>query len=216
MTTPIVVYGAGGHAKVVLDILRLNSLEVVAVLDDEPTKTGLHFGGCPISRASAALAGLMQQKIPAVVAIGDNTLRAQAAQRILNAGGHLHTVVHPAAVIGSDVTLGAGTVVMAGVVINAGAAIGANVILNTACSVDHDCSLGDHTHISPGAHLGGQVHVGAYTQIGIGASVLPGITIGSHVVVGGGAVVIHPIPSHAVAYGVPARVHRMKNETNNR
>jgi sugar O-acyltransferase (sialic acid O-acetyltransferase NeuD family) len=201
----VVVYGAGGHGKVIIDILRLGGFSVLAVVDDDPAKDGTELLGIPVSLPTHTLPALFERGVRnMVIAVGNNAIRASLAARLIDMGFSLCSAIHPSAVIDATVTIGPGTVVMAGVVINSEARIGSNAVLNTQCSVDHDCVIGDHTHISPGVNLGGNVTVGQSAHIGIGASVLPNLTIGKNAIIGGGAAVIRDIADHVTAVGVPA------------
>ncbi len=203
----VFVYGSGGHAKVVADILIRGGTEVVAILDDDESRVGIHILDCPVVRADVALDMLCNQGVEGgIIAIGDNRIREEKAELIRHKGYRLESAVHPSAVIASDVQLGEGTVVMAGAVVNPGSTIGENCILNTGCTVDHDCSIGPHVHLSPGVHLGGCVTIGERTHIGIGASVLNNLTIGANTIVGGGAAVIRDLPDGVTAVGVPAKI----------
>lgn len=203
----VFLYGSGGHAKVVLDILRLRGAAVVALLEDDESRLDMDVMGVPVVRAEQALQTLKDQGVLyGVIAIGDNRIRSEKAESIRKEGYELLSAVHPAAILADSVLVGAGTVIMAGVVINWDAQIGENVILNTSCTVDHDDVIGNHVHLSPGVHLGGNVTIGDWTHIGIGASVLPGISIGSNSIVGGGAVVTQDVPDGVTAIGVPARI----------
>lgn len=206
---PMIVYGSGGHAKVVVDILRRMGIEIAAILDDDPDKAGGTFAELPVFLARDYLKPSRRKKAgPAIVAIGDNRARQERAALLAGKGFHLVTAVHPGAMIAADTVLGAGTVAMAGVVVNSGARVGDNVILNTGCTVDHDCRVGHGAHISPGVHLGGGVTIGDRAHVGIGACVLPGVCIGPDAVIGGGAAVIHDVLPGVTAVGVPARMIR--------
>jgi len=203
----VFLYGSGGHAKVIIDILRLNGAEVAACLDDDPAKAGGFVMGVPIFHAQEGFAQLKEQgALAGIVGIGNNRIREEKTALLRAQGFRLATAIHPSAIIASDVIIGDGTAVMAGVVVNCGARIGENAILNTSCSVDHDCVIGNNVHISPGAHLGGTVVIGDGTHIGIGAVVLPNLTIGKNVMVGGGAAAIGDLPDGVTAVGVPARI----------
>lgn len=202
----VLVYGAGGHAKVILDILQLTKTAVAAVVDDDPAKWGESILGYPITDPNTQLPIMSDRGIrQAVIAVGGNSTRAKIAETLIAKGFGFCTAVHPSAVIDRSVELGDGTVVMGGVVINSETTIGRHAILNTGCTVDHDCRLADFVHISPGGHLGGNVAIGRETQVGIGASILPNVTIGPQTVVGGGAAVIEDLPGGVIAVGVPAR-----------
>ncbi len=198
----LIVFGASGHGKVVLDTAFEQGHTVSLVVDDKPACTTL-LGVRVVSSEAAEFREL--RAFAFVVGIGDNLDRARVFERLLRLGGTPATLIHPRATVSSRATLGAGTVVLAGAVVNAGAAIRENCILNTACSVDHDCVLGPHVHICPGARLAGGVTVAEGTMVGTGAVVIPGRRLGRRCLVGAGAVVIRDVPDETVAMGVPAR-----------
>jgi len=202
----ILVYGAGGHAKVVIDILeRTEQYEITGIVDDDPARKGTHFCDYPILGGLDFLLGHGPEE-QVILAIGDNDARERLANRLESQGFEFATAVHPATSLARDSVLGSGTVVMANVAVNPGTTVGRHAILNTGATIDHDCAIGDFAHISPGAHLGGNVTVGSLAHVGIGASVIPGITIGAGSVIGAGAAVVTDIPPGMVAVGVPARV----------
>ena len=205
----VVIIGAGGHAHVMLDVLRRTGADVVGFLDDDDQLQG------KLTRGGLQVIGRTDQRTirssgagAFVVAIGSNNIRAMLFDRCLEAGLTPHSAIHPSAVIAQSATLGDGAQVVAGVIVCPHARIGANVILNTSCTIDHDNVIEDHCFIAPGAHIGGDVRIGASAFIGIGASILPGVTIGERATVGGGAVVIDDVAAGAVVVGVPARVIR--------
>jgi acetyltransferase EpsM len=204
----VFLFGAGGHARVVYDVVQRQArYDVVAVLDDAAQGPGVFFEA-PL-RPGACLDEVLRADRPlGIVAIGDNRQRASVVRRLTAAGVEFATVVDPSAQIGRDVTMAPGTVVMPGVVVNAGTRIGAHVILNTSCSVDHDCRVESLSHLSPGVRLGGQCTIGEETHVGIGASVMQGIRIGSRATIGAGAAVVDDVPDDVVAAGVPARIIR--------
>jgi sugar O-acyltransferase (sialic acid O-acetyltransferase NeuD family) len=205
MIPPLIVFGAGGHARVVLDALREGGASPKWVIDDNPSR--LNLDGVPILSSSderwTALSGFRY-----IVAIGDNRTRAQVYQRLLDRGGAPVSVRHPSAVVSGQAEVGEGVVVLPAAVVNPGSRIGMDSILNTSCSVDHDCCIGNHVHICPGVRLAGEVTIGASSMVGTGATVLPRIRIGTQCLIGAGAVVHRDIPDLSVAVGVPARVVR--------
>jgi sugar O-acyltransferase (sialic acid O-acetyltransferase NeuD family) len=208
MRAPIFLFGAGGHGRVVYDVIeRQTRYEVVVVLDDAAERAGTLFA-IPVTPGSRVPELARAGPRMGIVAIGDNRQRAGVVRRLAAAGLGFVTAVDPSAQIGRDVTLGPGTVVMPGVVVNVGTRIGTHVILNTSCSVDHDCRIESVAHLAPGVRLGGQCTVGEATHVGIGASVIQGIRIGARVTVGAGAAVVADLPDDVVAVGVPARVVR--------
>lgn len=207
-TMKIVVYGAGGHAKVVLDVLeKVGSCSIVGLLDDSVDLVGDICSGYRVLGGSAIFLGLIDDGVKGmIVALGDNLRRRAVFDAARAAGFELIPAIHPSVLLGSRVRVGAGSVLVAGAVVNVDAEIGDNVIVNTGASVDHDCRIGAHVHLSPGVHLAGRVTVGALTHIGIGAVVLPNLTIGKHCIVGAGSVVREDVPDGMVVAGNPARI----------
>lgn len=203
----LVVFGAGGHAKVVIDIIeQQGSYEITGLLDDDPKYQGQRVFGYPVLGTRADLPVLISAQLHhAVVAIGDNTDRAAVARHLDQLGWRLASAVHPRASIGRGVNIGPGSVVMAGCVVNADAYLGAQVIVNTGATVDHDCRIEDNVHIAPGCHLCGNVGVGRGSLLGAGATVTPGVRIGSKAIVGAGSTVIHDVADEARVSGSPAR-----------
>jgi len=198
----IIILGAGGHAKVVADILLSQGREVAGYLDDNPASWNTKPLNIPVLGSTDAFAELAIEGI--VIGIGANTIRQRLAAQ-LGEDTPWCNAVHPQAIIAKSVKLGVGVVVAAGAIINPDTVIGDHVIINTAASVDHDCEIKAFCHIAPGTHLGGGVKVGQGTLIGIGATVHPYCTIGRNVIVGAGAVVVDDIPDDVTVVGVPAR-----------
>lgn len=202
----IFVFGASGHAKVVLDAIeRAGEHRVKLLLDDAQQVWGRTLHEYAVAGGRDVLLQHEDEFKKGVVAIGDNTARKQVADWLLAQGFRLVTVVHPAAVLGRGAVLGAGTVAFAGCVINSDASIGANVILNTGALIDHDCIIEDGAHVAPGCRLCGNVFVGAGAFLGAGSVVIPGVRIGCGAIVGAGATVVVDVPAHARVVGTPAR-----------
>lgn len=185
---PLVLVGASGHGKVVIDIVeREGRYRILHLLDDNPALHGASFFGYRVAGSSESILARAAGERPLVlVAIGDNATRLRIAQRLREGGLELGRAVHPHAQIGRGAAIGAGTVVMAGAVVNADAKIGENVIINTGATVDHDCVIESGVHVAPGAHLCGGVRVGAGTLIGAGAVLIPGMQVGANSVVPAG------------------------------
>lgn len=212
MQRQIVVLGAGGHARVVIDILEeAGAGLVVGCLCPE---TGLSDQlGYPILGGDDRLPELARSGIrSAVVAVGENGLRRKLSLWVLDNGIELITAVSPKASVSRKAAIGKGSVIAPAAAVNACAAIGEGVIINTSASVDHDCEIGAYSHIAPGAHLAGKVVVGEGALIGIGASILPGVRIGAWATVGAGAVVHRDVADHSMVVGVPAAVLPRKRE----
>jgi len=192
------LYGASGHAKVIIDILKAEGITVDALIDDDPNVKELI--GYSVLHNSLKLS-------PMIVSIGINATRKKVVERLQCEFGK---AIHPSAIISDSVTIGEGTVVMHGAIIQPCAVIGKHSIINTGASVDHDCVIGDYTHIAPRSTLCGNVQVGEGTWIGAGSVVIPGVKIGKWSIVGAGAVVVGDIPDYCTAVGVPARVIKRK------
>jgi UDP-perosamine 4-acetyltransferase len=207
----VVIYGAGGQARVLLELMARAGIGPLAgIVDDNPQLQGANIDGVAILGTSDRLASLLavHRIHRAVIAVGNNANRKRLADHARSLGLRLPVLIHPNAYVSPTAKLADGTVVMAGAVIAAYAAIGACGIVNTRASVDHDCSLGDDVHIAPGVTLAGSVTVGNRTLIGVGATILPNLHVGDDSIVGAGAVVIHDVPSNTTVVGNPARTIR--------
>lgn len=203
-----VIIGAGGHGRVVLDILLASRLyKVVGFLDSNPALHGRRMDGLPILGDMTSLSQLRPQGVTrAVVAIGDNGVRRNFAQQLEHAGFELINAIHPSANLAHTVSVGRNVVIAAGALVCAHCQIGDSVILNTGCIVDHESMIGTAVHICPGAKLAGRVTVESGAFIGVGATILQGLRIGCEAIVGGGAVVIRDVEPLTTVVGVPARV----------
>jgi sugar O-acyltransferase (sialic acid O-acetyltransferase NeuD family) len=199
----VAVFGAGGHAKVVIATLQASGRKVTAIYDDDEHCRGKTVLGIPVLGPldQACKDGVRR----AVLAIGDNAIRRQLAECF---SFKWESVVHPSAVVHPSVHLGEGSVIFAGAIVQPDAQVGPHAIVNTAATVDHDCVVEACASIGPGAHLAGNVSIGQRAAIGTGACVIPGISIGEDTIVGAGTVVIADLPASVVAVGSPARIVR--------
>ena len=199
----VVILGAGGHAKVIADIVIKSGDNLVGFLDDnlEFKNKEICFGKNVLGTTKE----IMKYKdYYFIIGIGGNLVRKKISKEN---DLKLYTAIHPRAIISGDVKIGEGTVIMAGVVINPGTIIGKHCIINTCASLDHDNILEDYVHISPGAHLAGMVHIKECCWIGVGAIVKNNIVINKDNVIGAGAVVVKDIIESGKTYvGVPAKV----------
>ena len=201
----MLLYGASGHGKVILDILSANGVQVRAFVDDNPEIGS--FADLPVFDSLMDACTLEEERC--IISVGNNAIRKRLAQTHDCAYA---AAVHPSAQLSPSVSVGSGTVVMANVSINADVSIGHHCIVNTNASVDHDCVLEDYVHISPNSALAGNVTVGEGAHVGIGACVMQGIRIGRWATVGAGAVVIRDVPDNAVVVGNPARIIKTKQQ----
>lgn len=196
------LYGASGHAKVIIDILSANQVQIDGLFDDNDAIRDLL--GYPVFRPSHV-------KGPLIVSIGNNHVRKRIVEQLDVSWG---MAIHPSAVISARAEIGEGTVVMQSAVIQSCTCIGRHTIINTGASVDHECLIGDYVHVSPHSTLCGNVQVGEGAWIGAGSVVIPGVKIGSWSVIGAGAVVVTDVPDGTTVVGVPAKDIKCKNMDN--
>lgn len=207
----VVGLGAGGHAKVVLEILRLlDGYECVGLLDANTELHGTQVLGFDVIGDDALMAEFYEQgtrcAFVGVGTIGNPGARIRVYEEAKRLGFEFARAIHPQAIVSPSAEIGDGPTVMAGAVINAAALIGDNVIINTGAVVEHDCIIGSHAHVATGARLASSVRVGNAAHIGIGASIKQGLNIGENAVVGAGAAVIEDVRAGTTVGGVPARV----------
>ncbi len=203
MRKKVVIIGAGGHAKVIADIIIKSGDEVLAILDDNEKIIGSQIINELNIKVSGKVADCINYKnAEFVIAIGSNKIRKDISQKY---DLKYYTAIHPSATIGLDAKIGEGTVVMPGAIINSGAVIGKHCIINTSSVIEHDCKLEDFVHISPNSTLAGKVTIGECTQIGVGACVKNNIVIGENSLIGAGAVVVKDILEPGTYIGIPAR-----------
>jgi len=208
MSDLFVIWGAGGHGRVIRDVLLASGDQVVGFID----RAG--FGGeltlpdgirLPIEGESV----LEGDRLPfggtaLALGVGDNQARLSRFEGLLGRF-NCPARIHPDTTIGSGVQIGQGSVVMPGAVINAGARIGAAVIVNSRAVIEHDCVIEDGVHLSPGVVLCGGVTVGRGAWLGAAATVIPNVNIGSSATVGAGSTVTRDVPEGARVVGSPAR-----------
>jgi sugar O-acyltransferase (sialic acid O-acetyltransferase NeuD family) len=203
MKEKLLIIGASGHGKVAADIaIKMNKWQSIAFLDDDDsikTSMGLKVIGKIVD------AFIYKYETDFFVAIGNNATREKIQEKLITEGLSIVSIIHPDAVIGTDVDIGIGTAVMAGVVINTSCRIGKGCILNTSSSLDHDNIIEDYVHISPGSSLAGTVKVGKASWIGIGSAVSNNVNICRNCKLGAGAVVVKDIINPGTYVGVPVR-----------
>ena len=188
------LYGASGHAKVIMDILKANGVEIEGLVDDNPDI--IELLGYPVYHQRTDLS-------PMIVSIGNNAIRKHIVEKLPVEFGQ---AIHPTAIVSHTAIIGEGTVVMQGAIVQACTRIGKHCIINTGASVDHECIVEDFVHISPHATLCGNVHVGEGSWVAAGTVVLPGVKIGKWSVIGAGSVVSKDIPDGVLAVGNRCKV----------
>lgn len=209
----VVGLGAGGHAKVVLEIVRaMPGVEVVGLLDPSPSLQGASVLGIPVIGDDSLLPSLSDRGVSTVFvgvgSVSDTSTRRRLFELATGHGLTVIAAIHSSAIVAPSVQIGRGVTVMAGAIVNAEARLGDNVLVNTGAIVEHDVVLGDHVHVATGARLGGAVVVEAGAHIGLGAVVRQGVRIGVGAVVGAGTVVVGDVPPRVIVVGVPSRVLR--------
>jgi UDP-perosamine 4-acetyltransferase len=202
---PIIGYGAGGHARSLLEALRsAGDFEVVALVDDDPGRAGAEVLGVPVVAGLEAVPGV-EHAFVGVGGVGDRETRRHVFARLLEAGYTLPPILHATAAVSPWAELGRGVQVLALAVVNAGAVLRDGAIVNTGAIVEHDCVVGTSAHLGPRATLGGDVTVGDGAHVGMGAVVVEGLSVGAGAFVAAGAVVVKNVPDGARVHGVPAR-----------
>ena len=200
------LYGASGHAKVILDILKACDIKMEGLIDDNPSVNELM--GFPVFHNRLDLH-------PVIVSIGNCKIRRLVVEKIAQTlqatpfdAAVFGTAIHPSAIISESAHIGVGTVVMQGAIIQTCAQIGRHCIVNTGAKIDHECVIGDYVHIDSGTTLSNNVTMGNDTWIGTGSIITQGIHIGNNVVVNAGSVVDKDIPDGCTAFGNPCQVRK--------
>jgi sugar O-acyltransferase (sialic acid O-acetyltransferase NeuD family) len=209
----IYLFGGGGHAKVVMDVLRSHFGDdcIAGLFDDDLNKKNTVFYNSkiigPIEPNELSISNLM-------IAIGDNRTRKKKSVELQIKKLHFITGIHPSAIISTTTKIGNGTIIMPGVSINADSIINDHCILNTNSLIEHDCIVENFVHIAPGVVLTGGVEIGELSFIGANSTILPGVKIGKNCKVGAGSVVRKNVPDNSLVYGNPFRI--VKNFKNDR
>lgn len=199
----MLLYGAGGHCKVVIDCVLSQQESISAIFDDDESKG--HLMGIEVHNYYSEI---VHPEDAIIISVGDNRTRKQLVKKITHSFG---SVAHDSAVVSERALIGDGTVIFHNAVVQSAANIGRHVIINTAATVEHDCSIEDYAHIAPGSILCGGVSVGEGSLIGAGTVVVPGISIGKWVKIGAGSVITKDIPDQAVVLGNASRIVRVQD-----
>jgi len=205
----IVLLGAGGHCKVIIDIIRSkDDYEIIGITSKDKSESKIY--DLPIIGNDDLLKQCFDSGVEyAFIALGgllDRKIRNKLFSKLKGLGFEIPTLIHATAIVSPHASIGEGTCVMPGVIINSGVVIGENCIINSGAVIEHDCIIGNNTHISPRAAIAGGVKIGNDTHLGIGSTVIQSLTIGCNVTIGAGAVVIDNIKSDVVAVGIPAKI----------
>jgi sugar O-acyltransferase (sialic acid O-acetyltransferase NeuD family) len=205
MDVPAIVLGGGGHAKVLIDALKLNSVPILGIT---VPKEHTVIDSIPVIGEDEEVYRFSPDSVRLVNGIGSAAnpeLRIRLYKKFKEAGYRFMTVIHPFSYVSEDAVIGEGTQIMAGSVVQPGTTIGCNCIVNTKASIDHDCRIGDHVHIAPGATVCGGVVIGSGTHVGAGATIIQSKRLGENCTIGAGALVIRDVADATTAIGIPAK-----------
>ncbi|GLS89035.1 sialic acid synthase [Psychromonas marina] len=218
MGNKIVVLGAGGHASVLVDILKQNQHTISGIFSPDIDFVRSALVGIPFFENENKIFEEQCNTVSIVNGLGSlpgSNLRTKLYKKFTKQGYSFQQVVSKHACISDFAILGKGVQVMPGAIIQAGAVIGDNSIINTGAIIEHDCIIGAHNHIAPGATLSGQVKTGDYVHIGTGANIIQCISIGDKAVIGAGAIVTKHVPFASTVFGARTVIHnkRLDNES---
>jgi len=202
----LAIVGASGHGKVVADLAELLGYEVTFFDDAYPKKKNIEHWS-----VMGTFDELLKNKSDynnAVVAIGNNSIRAHISQQLIDAYFDLPLLIHPQAVVSKYAKVFSGSVVFANAVVNAFAQVGRNCIINTGAIVEHDCIIGHAAHLSPNVALSGGTKIGNFSWLGVGSVTKQLVEIGDNTIIGANSTVISNIPSNVIAVGTPAVINK--------
>ncbi len=204
MNKKVIIIGAGGHAKVVADIVRKSGDTVVGFLDDDATKQGNDFFGAKILGSTTDYAKYTEE-CAFVIGIGNNSVRMRLSNEMVC---RWYTAIHPSVHLAEGVQIGEGSVVAADAVINPDATIGRHSIVNTGAVVEHDAKIGDFTHLCPHSMVCGSTCVGNEVWLGAASTLIQCLTVCDNVTLGAGSVTVRNIEEAGTYVGVPSiRLH---------
>jgi sugar O-acyltransferase (sialic acid O-acetyltransferase NeuD family) len=210
MQKKVIILGAGGHARVILDCLQfIHDIEIVGILDSNIKLIGKNLFDVPIIGNDDLLSEMRTRDVDffivGVGGTGNNHPRIKLYDLAISHGLKPLIVRHPSAIISPRAIIGDGCQLFPGCIVNAQAQLGMNTIINSGAIVEHDCIIGNHVHIATGAKLASTVTVGDAAHIGAGATIRQKIKIGEFSVIGLGAAVVKDVPAYTTVVGVPAR-----------
>lgn len=203
LNKPLIILGAGGHAAVLVDILRSQGQTILAVVSPQAPSGRPVFDGLAHWPADQQILNYSPNSVELVNGLGSlpgNNVRIRLYDDFSARGYVFASVIASSAIVSPYAKLAGGVQVMPQVVIQAGAEISENCIINTAAVVEHDCKIGKHNHLAPGVILSGGVSTGKHTHIGTGAVITQGVAIGDDVVIAAGAAINKDVPPGAIVY----------------
>ena len=201
----LIIIGAGGHARVVVDAAREAGYLLLGIIDTDYRGQKEYILGCQVIGDFDALSNFDPAETVVAIAIGNNQKRADYSHRVKGLGFLAPKIIHPTAIISNQASISDGTFVNTGAIINAGAEISGNTIINSGVIIEHEVVIGKNCHICPGVKIGGRTKVGDNTVVGIGSSIIDYISVGYDVSIGAGSVIIHDVKSGSTVVGVPGK-----------
>ena len=211
----IIIIGASGHAKVIIDAIEVDGQYNIHGYIDSYKPQGKKILNYSILGSEDIIPELINKGInKGVIAIGDNYKRAKMAKKILKIAPNFQfiSVIHPSAVVSKYVSIGRGSVILAGAIVDVDSKVGDFCIINNTANLGHDSTMENYSSLAPNTSTGGAVFIGKYTAVSIGANVLQSIHVGEHTIIGAGALVTNDIDSYKVAYGIPAKAKRNRKK----
>lgn len=207
MSKPLLVLGAGGHASVLVDILRQQNREIVGLVSPEVELKSTVFNGIEHFYNDDDVLKFDRKSIKLVNGIGSlpgNNLRALLYNKFKGLGYEFETIVASNAIVSNYAKLDEGVQILTGAIVQTNATIGRNTIINTGAIIEHDCNVGANNHVAPGVALSGQVQSEEMVHFGTGAMVIQSIFIGKKVVIGAGSTVTKNVEDNTICF--PARI----------
>jgi len=208
----IIIFGTGGHSKVIVDIIeKQGKYNIVGFIDEYRKKNTIILGYKVIGNDSTFKDIFFTYEVyGGIIGIGDNSMRAKIRDKVIKVIPNFNFVncIHPKSTFGKDASLGEGNVVMAGAIINSSTRIENHCIINTNSSIDHDCIMLDFSSIAPNVTIGGNVKIGEYSAIGIGANIFHNVNVGCNCIIGGGSLVCRDTKENSIYYGSPSKFIR--------
>ncbi len=201
-----IIYGAGGHAKVMIDILREGHRDIkIRGIVDDGTNTPDEVLGVPLIGDSSSLPNLreagVRYAILGVGAVTNNKLRIELIKKLTDAGFEILNLIHPKAIVEGSTQMGSGNQIFGGAIVSSDVKLGDHTIINSGVIVSHDCTIGSYTHLTPGAILAGNVTIGENCVIGMGVTIYLGITIGNNVSISNGVHVMKDVADDSIVKG---------------
>tara|TARA_B100000315_G_scaffold127921_1_gene117636 strand:+ start:9055 stop:9687 length:633 start_codon:yes stop_codon:yes gene_type:complete len=205
----IIVLGGGGHAKALIDVIKMNNEYEIEGILDNALDVDIRVMGVSVIGKDDMLAKLRQSGVvKACLGVGsakNNSLRKKLYEKTKELGFSFPSLINKNTIVADSANISEGSQIMAGAIIQPDCVVGQNTIINTGAIVEHDCNIGMHVHICPGVTISGGCSIGDSSFIGAGSTIIHGINVGKEAVVGAGSIVIKDVADGKTAIGVPAK-----------